>query len=268
MDPLIQSGVALITGAGSGLGRHIALAFARHGCRKFVLADVSEEGMKETDRLVQEIDQSAQVKIQITDVSNSASVQEMVACGVNTFGRIDFSCHNAGLGQGGTKTADMTSQYYDRLCNVNEKGVFLCEKYVIGQMLNQSPLFPEDIRHVRGSIVNTASLSGTSALPELSAYNASKHAVVVLTRVDARQYASQRIRINSVSPGFVMTPMMAGSGLSEGYYNSIKVQAPMNRLTEADEVAETVVWLSSSWASGVTGTNIPVDVGASLFHVV
>lgn len=136
-------------------------------------------------------------------------------------------------------------------------------------MLEQSPLTdPANTRHVRGSIVNTASLSGTSALPELSAYNSSKHAVVVMTRVDARQYGPERIRINSVSPGFVMTPMMSGAGLSENYLSSIKAQSPMNRLTEAEEVAETVVWLSSSRASGLTGTNIPVDAGASLFHVI
>lgn len=113
------------TSQNTGLGQHIALAFARHGCRKFVLADVSEAGLMRTEQLLQEITQAAQVKLQVTDVSNSAAVQEMVACCVNTFGRVDFSCHNAGLGAGGTKTADMTSQYFDRLCNVNEKGVSL-----------------------------------------------------------------------------------------------------------------------------------------------
>lgn len=135
-------------------------------------------------------------------------------------------------------------------------------------MIHQTPLLdPTSTRSVRGSIVNTASLAGTAALPELSAYNSSKHAVIVMSRVDARQYAPERIRINTVSPGFVATPMMLSAGHPEAYLDSIKAQSPMNRLTEPEEVAEAVVWLSSSRASGLTGSNISIDAGANLFHV-
>ncbi|KIX96483.1 uncharacterized protein Z520_07749 [Fonsecaea multimorphosa CBS 102226] len=251
------------------MGREITLTFVKNGCRKLLLVDISVKGLEKTAELVKDLNPQAKTKLQVTDVSSSQDVQNMVAACVETFGRIDFACNNAGLGLGGVKTAEMTSDFFDKLCNVNEKGVYLCEKYEISQMIKQTPLVEAgDNRHVRGSIVNTASLCGTAALPELSAYNASKHAVVVMSRVDARQYAPQLIRVNTVSPGFVMTPMMTSAGLSEEYLSSIKAQSPMGRLTEAVEVAEAVVWLSSGRASGLTGINMQVDAGASLFHVV
>jgi NAD(P)-dependent dehydrogenase (short-subunit alcohol dehydrogenase family) len=136
-------------------------------------------------------------------------------------------------------------------------------------MITQEPLpiFTDD-RGVRGSIVNTASVSGTSALLDLSACNSSKHAVVIMTRVDARQFAPDRIRVNSVCPGYVPTTMMTSAGFSEERFNLIKTLSPMKRITYPEEVAETVVFLSSSRASAITGVDLAVDAGATLYHIV
>lgn len=120
----------------------------------------------------------------------------------------------------------------------------------------------------RGSIVNTASMAGLGIIGGLSAYNASKHGVVTTTRVDARQFAEQGLRINCVCPGFVDTPMLRGSGLSEDYLEAAKSQSPMRRFVQAAEIADGVVFLSGSCASAVTGISLPVDGGALLYHVV
>ena len=142
-------------------------------------------------------------------------------------------------------------------------------------MLAQEPFDcfgPDDHkdRANRGSIVNTCSLSGTAPVPRLSSYNSVKHAVVPMTKVDARHYASQGIRVNAVSPGFTLTPMLTGgeAGLSEEFLDRAKSQSPMNRLTYPEEVAEAVVFLFGSRASGITGVDLHVDAGASLFHVI
>jgi NAD(P)-dependent dehydrogenase (short-subunit alcohol dehydrogenase family) len=116
--------------------------------------------------------------------------------------------------------------------------------------------------------VSTASVSGTSALPDLHAYNSSKHAVVIMTRVDARQFAPDRIHVNSVCPGYVPAPMMTSAGFSEERFNLIKILSPMKRITYLEEVAEMVVFLSSSRASAITGVDLAVDAGATLYHMV
>lgn len=137
-------------------------------------------------------------------------------------------------------------------------------------MLTQDPLPVANAaanRAVRGSIVNIASLAATAAMGGLAAYTGSKHGVLGLSKVDARQFANQRIRINCVSPGFVDTPMMRNAGLSDEYLAMTEAQAPMNRMTHMEEVAEAAVFLSSSRASGITGSNLLVDCGANLFHV-
>lgn len=122
-------------------------------------------------------------------------------------------------------------------------------------------------REVRGSIVNTCSLAGFAILPELAAYTSTKHAVLVMTRVDAREYAPHRIRVNSIAPGFVPTALAKGAGLQDNFYNSFVEQSPMQRLTYPDEIADSAVFLASSKAFAITGVNLSVDAGASLFHV-
>lgn len=144
----------------------------------------------------------------------------------------------------------------------------MCQKYEIKQMLKQEPLLYSDHRTQRGSIINTASMNGIAVIGTLPGYNASKHAVVSMTRVDAREFATDRIRINCVCPGFVETPMLTGSGLEGKYIESAKSHSPSNRLMQPSEIANGVVFLAGSMASGVTGIHLPIDGGAQLFHVV
>lgn len=297
MDPLIKAGVALVTGAGSGMGQSIAVQFATHGCSKLFLVDLNEKGLQETEQLVRKAtsiptatssDTDVDIVLHKTNVSVETEVENMVQTCMRRFGRIDFAVNNAGIGLGGLKTAETSTEMMDKLYSVNEKGVFLCEKHEITHMLTQPPLplhniFPSSDgeadtdaaatevnqdRQCRASIVNTASMSGTSALPSLAAYTSTKHAVISMTRVDARQYAPDKIRINAVCPGFVPTPMMLSAGLTEEFLNKTKSQSPMNRMTHPIEIAETVIFLSGSRASGITGVNLAVDAGATLFHVI
>ena len=137
-------------------------------------------------------------------------------------------------------------------------------------MLKQDPLpiFEHEYQVQRGSIVTVASLCGIAVIGTLSAYNASKHAVVQMCAVDARDYAGDKIRINTVCPGFVETPMLTGSGLSQEYLDAAKAQCPANRLLQPVEIANAILFLSGSQASGITGINLSVDCGANLFHVI
>ena len=120
----------------------------------------------------------------------------------------------------------------------------------------------------RGSIVNTASICGIGVIGTIAAYNSSKHAVVQFSAVDARDFAQDRIRINTVCPGFVETPMLTGSNLSQEYLDAAKGQSPMNRLLQPLEIANAILFLSGSKASGITGVSLPVDCGAQLFHII
>ena len=135
-------------------------------------------------------------------------------------------------------------------------------------MLEQIPLIFNDHRAQKGSIVNTASMNGIAVLGTLPGYNASKHAVVSMTRVDARTFAPEGIRVNCICPGFVETPMLTGSGLEDKYIEAAKAQNPSNRLMKAIEIANGVVFLAGSLASGITGIHLPIDGGGLLFHVV
>ncbi|OAL34958.1 hypothetical protein AYO20_05673 [Fonsecaea nubica] len=275
MDPIIQKGVGLVTGAASGMGQQIAIKLAQQGCTKILCVDLNEAGLQETKKLVEKVSSATEVALYLADVSDTKSVKGMVDECVSRFGRLDFAANNAGIGLGGTRTHETDVALYEKLYRVNEKGVYLCTKYEVQQMLKQEPLdwsLGDERRErvFRGSIVNTCSLSGTASVPTLSCYNSVKHAVVSMTKVDARQYAPQGIRINAVSPGFTLTPMLmgGGAGLSEDFYEGSKAQSPMNRLTFPEEVAETVCFLSGFRASGITGVNLHVDAGASLFHVI
>lgn len=134
-------------------------------------------------------------------------------------------------------------------------------------MLEQEPLAVANVnRIIRGSIVNTASLVGLASIGRMSSYHSSKHAAVSMTRVDARHYADKGIRVNCICPGFVKTPMMTDSNLSEAFLEKASAQCPMKRLVDPDEVAEAILFLHGSGASAITGVSLPIDGGALLFH--
>jgi NAD(P)-dependent dehydrogenase (short-subunit alcohol dehydrogenase family) len=246
----LKGKVALVTGAASGIGRATALAFAREGA-KLVLADVNEKGGEEVLRIVKENDGEAIfVECDVTDVR---AVEEMVKQGVEAFGGLDCAFNNAGIEGEIAPTAECSEENWERVIEVNLKGVWLCMKYEIRQMLGRGG----------GSIVNTSSVSGLLGDPNHPAYAASKHGVSGLTQSAALEYARSGIRINAVCPAAIRTPMIerALEADPELSWENLADGHPMGRIGEPEEVAEAVVWLCSDGASFVTGHLLPVDGG-------
>jgi NAD(P)-dependent dehydrogenase (short-subunit alcohol dehydrogenase family) len=240
--------VALVTGAGSGIGRATALAFAQEGA-KVVVADVDAVGGEET---VKQITQTGGEAIFVaTDVSRADDVQRLVSRTVEVYGRLDCAHNNAGISVGG-RTHDIAEDAWARVLAVNLTGVFLCMKYEIVQLLAQGG---------GGAIVNTASVLGLVGGGSVT-YVASKHGVVGLTKHAALEYAQRGIRINAVCPAPIPTPLLARAfartpGLEERWLASV----PLGRFGTPEEVAAATVWLCSDAASFVTGVAMPVDGG-------
>lgn len=252
MTQLLDGKVALVTGGSSGIGRASALGFAREGAR-VVVADRAVDGGEETVRMIRESGSDA-IFVRV-DVSKALEVEEMVGKTIEAYGRLDCAFNNAGVN---TTTRTLTHEYreeeWDRVIGVNLKGVWLCMKHEIIEMLKQGT----------GSIVNTSSIYGLVSAAGTSAYTASKHGVAGLTKASALEYASQGIRVNAVCPGYIRTPMVesvidANPGLEEWFIS----REPVGRLGTPQEVAEAVVWLCSDAASFVTGLIMPVDGGVT-----
>jgi NAD(P)-dependent dehydrogenase (short-subunit alcohol dehydrogenase family) len=257
MPGRLNGKVALVTGGGSGIGRATALAFAREDAA-VVVADLAVEGGEATVRMIQEA--RGEALFLKADVSQAAEVQALVQRTVDTYGRLDCAHNNAGVeglrGVIPAPTADLTEDMWDYILNINLKGVWLCMKYEIPQMLTQGG----------GAIVNTASIMGLVGIPTGAAYVASKHGVVGLTKTAALEYAQAGLRINAVCPGFIRTPLVERFfelTSRENPHISEQVTAlhPIGRLGTPDEVAEVVVWLCSDAASFVTGHTMTVDGG-------
>ena len=242
---------ALVTGGGSGIGRAASLASAKEGAR-VVVADVNMEGGEET---VQQIKEAGGEAILVhADVASPDDTQAMVAQAVEAFGSLDCAFNNAGIGGGRDRllTADYLEEDWDRVISINLKGVWLCMKAEIPQMLKQGG----------GSIVNTASIAGLVGLTGTVAYVAAKHGVTGLTKAAAIEYAKSGIRVNAVCPGYIHTPLVQRVfDDHEGYEERVAARHPIGRLGEPSEIAAAVVWLSSDAASFVTGHNMPVDGG-------
>ncbi len=241
--------VALITGAGSGIGRASALAFAREGARVAV-ADIVVEGGEETVRMVQEAGGEAFfIKV---DVANAAEVEAMVNTVVDTYGRIDCAYNNAGIEGRLASTDEYPEDVFDKVIDINLTGVWLCMKYELPHMLKQGS----------GAIVNTASGAGLIGVAGMSAYVASKHGVVGLTKTAALEYAKSGIRVNAVCPGLIQTPMVERITADQPQLGEALVAAePIGRTGKPEEIAESVVWMCSDAASFVTGHAMSVDGG-------
>lgn len=250
MAGLLNGKVTLVTGGGSGIGRAAALAFAREGA-KVLVADVVEEGGRETAKLVR--DAGGVAEFARCDVSQASEAEALVAAAVKAFGRLDGAYNNAGVAGKIARTADDTEDNFDRIMAVNLRGVWLCMKYEIIQMIKQG---------TGGAIVNTASAAGLVGSHGMPAYTASKHGVIGLTKTAALEYAKAGIRVNSVCPGVIDTAMVAGMVSAHPRLKEALVGVePVARMGRPAEIAEAVTWLLSDHASFVTGASMPVDGG-------
>jgi NAD(P)-dependent dehydrogenase (short-subunit alcohol dehydrogenase family) len=244
----MEGKAGLVTGAASGIGRACALRFAEEGA-SVVVADLEQAraGADDTVRMIEAA--GGKAEFFPCDVSSSADNEALVARVVERFGRLDFAHNNAGIGVH-KLLADTEDEEFDRVIAVNLRGTFLGMKFQIRQML----------RDGGGAIVNTSSNAGLRAVRLLSAYTASKHGIVGLTKSGAFEYANDGIRVNAVCPGAIMTPLMSNES-PERQQQILRPQA-MNRFGEPEEVAASVVWLCSDEASFVTGIAMPVDAGS------
>ena len=251
MAGMLDGKTALISGGARGIGRAAAILFAREGARVAV-ADLNSDGAKETVEIINKAGgQAISIKVEVT---SAADVNAMVARTVDAFGRLDCAFNNAGIAgfqvnASGKKTAEWSEEAFDRMIAVNLKGVWLAMRAEIDVMLAQGS----------GAIVNTASIAGLVGLPTSSAYVAAKHGVIGLTKTAAIEYATNKIRVNSVCPGYIETDMTKDAMARRG--DDIMRATAARRMGTAQEIAEMVCWLCSDRASYVTGANYNVDGG-------
>jgi NAD(P)-dependent dehydrogenase (short-subunit alcohol dehydrogenase family) len=241
--------VALVTGAGSGIGRATALAFAEQGAR-VVVNDRDTDGGDETVRLI--VEQGGEAVLLVADVSLAQDVEGLITKVVETFGRIDFAFNNAGIEGPSHPVAEGDEAAWDRVIDVNLKGTWLCMRAELRQMLAQG----------HGVIVNCASVAGLVGFPTSAPYVASKHGVIGLTKTAALEVADRGIRVNAVCPGVIDTAMVERAlGTGEQAAAATRMMEPVGRMGRPEEIASAVLWLCSDGAAFVTGESLVVDGG-------
>ena len=243
----LKNKVAIVTGAGSGIGRSIALAFAREGA-KVVVADLNEKGGLETVDLVKkEKEEAIFVKV---DVSQAENIDQMVEVCLKEFGQVDILVNNAGIVKM-SPLHETTEEDWDKILGVNLKSVFLSSKKVLPIMLSQG----------KGKIINIASIAGLVGFSNLGAYCASKGGIIALTREMALEYAPQKINVNCIAPGVIKTAMTKEMLADETTRKSLESSTPYPRLGEPEDIAQAAVYLASDESDFVNGEILVVDGG-------
>ena len=250
-DETFSNRVAVVTGAAAGIGRATALAFAARGAR-VVVADIDRDagnGVVDTMR-----NAGSDALFVPCDVTRDADVAALVDAALQTYGRLDFAFNNAGIEIEQSKLADGDEETFDRIMDVNVKGVWRCMQHQIPVMLERGG----------GAIVNTASIAGLGAAPKMSIYSASKHAVIGLTKSAAVEYARKGIRVNAVCPAVIETDMFRRAAERDPRKaEQASAMHPVGRLGQAEEIAAAVLYLCSGDAGFTTGVALPLDGGAT-----
>ena len=244
----LENKVALVTGGTSGIGKATAIALGVAGA-KVVFSGRRESEGEDTAALIRQ--SGAECLFVRSDVSSEADVEALIEKTVASYGKLDVAFNNAGIESPLKPLHEQSVEDFDKLMAINVRGVFLCMKYQIQQMLTQGA----------GVIINNSSMGGMIAFPGVSPYIASKHAVMGLTRSAALDYAKQGIRINAVNPGFIATEMMDRFTTTSSILEQFASVIPMGRLGQSEEIAATVVFLCSDAASYITGQSLLVDGG-------
>jgi NAD(P)-dependent dehydrogenase (short-subunit alcohol dehydrogenase family) len=245
----LEGSVALVTGGAAGIGRAASLAFARRGAN-VVIADLKVDQGNDVSQSIRR--NGGEALFIRTDVSRTDDVERLIGKTVSTFGRLDSAFNNAGIEGQLATTVDCGEENFDRTIAVNLRGIWLCMRYEIQQMLRQGG----------GTIVNMSSVAGLVGFPNLPAYVASKHGVIGLTKTAALEYAKSRIRVNAICPGVIHTEMIDRvTGKNPVVEKQFIDLEPMGRMGTPEEIAEAAVWLCSTAASFVTGYALAVDGG-------
>ena len=242
----LENKVVYITGGASGLGRAAAVAAAEEGA-KVVIADLP--GSDHAAALAEVRAAGAEAVFIPLDVTDSANIQQAIAATVAQFGRLDVALNNAGIGEGFFSFLETSEESFQRIINVNLTGVFTCMKYELALFMQQGG----------GVIVNMSSLAGLKGAPGLSAYAASKHGVLGLTRVAAQEFARRNVRVNAICPYYIDTPLIKDA--PEEVRNQMIAASPMKRLGRAEEVAKAFIYLASDDSSYTNGTQLVIDSG-------
>jgi NAD(P)-dependent dehydrogenase (short-subunit alcohol dehydrogenase family) len=244
---MLKNKIALITGAGSGIGEAVAILFAANGA-SVALADIDINGTERVRALIEK--QGGKALVVKTDVSKPEDNERAVNETVKAYGRLDIAVNNAGIAGPAAPVGEYPVDGWDKVIAINLNGVFYGMRYQLPAMLKTGG----------GSIVNMASILGKVGFPTSSAYAAAKHGVIGLTETAACEYAAKGVRVNSVGPGFIGTPLLENN-LNAEQLEGIAGMHPMQRLGKAEEVAELVLWVASDKASFVTGAYYNVDGG-------